>query len=242
MGALYKLTFPSGKSYIGITGKTVAERFRTHVRNAKHRNFAISNAVNKYGVESISIETLFESDDWELLCVLEIDAIKSFNTRSPHGYNTTAGGDGVSDRDEAQTLKMMEAARKPERRKRIAETVNQRLADPEYRELHFKRMLEGRTEEVESRRIAAVKAMLEIRYSDAEYLEKLSNRHKGVENHQSVLSVESVHAIRSLLRKGLPKTEIAKMFGVHPSTIYMIEKKKKWGWLSDRHNDLFGPI
>ena len=92
-GVMYKLDFPNGKSYIGVTKRTVNQRFAKHCNDAKRENFAISRAINKHGKDNIKVNTLVLGS-MDYLFELEKSAIKSFNTRSPNGYNLTDGGEG----------------------------------------------------------------------------------------------------------------------------------------------------
>lgn len=97
-GYLYKLTFPSGKEYIGITTRTVKKRFAAHVSAARAGNTscAVHRAISFYGADSVQIETLL-SARFEFLKEMEQRAIVRFNTLAPHGYNITRGGDSISD-------------------------------------------------------------------------------------------------------------------------------------------------
>lgn len=94
MGALYRLTFPNGKRYIGITSTSVHRRMivhRHHVRTG--RLCARHCAIRKYG--DPAVETLIVANDWNYLCDMEIAAIAAFSTRAPDGYNLTIGGEGI---------------------------------------------------------------------------------------------------------------------------------------------------
>lgn len=90
---LYQLSFPNGKKYIGITSKTVKERFIRHCAPANNKN-ACQRAIHKYGKENVIVTVLAECDNWELLCLSEMEAIEKFNTIAPNGYNLTLGGEG----------------------------------------------------------------------------------------------------------------------------------------------------
>lgn len=92
---LYKLDFPNGKSYIGITNRTAETRFKAHCNPANNRYYC-QNAIHKYGKENIVLTVLATVDNWELLCLAEQEAIEKFNTYAPNGmgYNLTLGGDG----------------------------------------------------------------------------------------------------------------------------------------------------
>jgi group I intron endonuclease len=97
MGCLYRLTFPSGKSYIGITRGDARSRFRVHCVDAKcgKTTSMVWKAIRKYGADSVKVETLVVCDKWDVLCELERRTIKLYATKAPHGYNMTDGGDGV---------------------------------------------------------------------------------------------------------------------------------------------------
>ena len=53
----------------------------------------------------------------------------------------------------------------------------------------------------------------------------------GEKNGQAKLSIGQVLEIRKRLSLGHRKVDIGRSFGVHPSTIYLIEQRKKWGSL-----------
>ena len=98
MGELYRISFPNGKGYIGITAKTARARLATHLSDHKRKECAhlpLYRAIEKYGFESLAVETLAVANDWEYLCDMERAAIVAFGTRSPSGYNATDGGDGA---------------------------------------------------------------------------------------------------------------------------------------------------
>jgi hypothetical protein len=97
MGCLYQLTSPSGKSYIGISSKTAADRFLKHTEHAlgKRQNGVLYSALRKYKPENFKVETLAIANDWDYLADLEIKVIAAFGTRYPSGYNMTDGGEGV---------------------------------------------------------------------------------------------------------------------------------------------------
>lgn len=112
MGCLYRLNFPNGKSYIGITKFTAEERFLVHCAIAMKgkKSWAVHRAIKKYGMENIKVETLIKADELYLF-EAEIKAIRIFNTKQPEGYNLTSGGDGVRGLTE-ETLSKMSASQK----------------------------------------------------------------------------------------------------------------------------------
>ena len=82
MGALYRLDFPNGKSYVGITAKTAAQRFSAHAYSAQKRGAptALGRAIRKYGAEAIKVVALAISNNWEYLQLIERNAIRVFDT------------------------------------------------------------------------------------------------------------------------------------------------------------------
>lgn len=104
MGALYRLDFPNGKSYIGITSGTVGARFIEHVEQTRRqRKWAVHKAILKYGADSVRVVTLVIADSWDYLCLLERKAIEVFGTFGKAGYNLTEGGDGFRGRHTEET-------------------------------------------------------------------------------------------------------------------------------------------
>ena len=91
MGALYRITFPNGKSYIGITSKTAGQRLAVHSYEARRgTKLPLYHAMRKYGADCIALHTLALADDWQELCGMERAAIAEQHTRSPDGYPAIA--------------------------------------------------------------------------------------------------------------------------------------------------------
>lgn len=145
MGALYKLSFPNGKVYIGITDKTVDIRFGRHCIQAhepirKTRNDTpLYRAIRKYGKDSITISTLSSSDEWQWLAQAEILAIKLYKATDPaFGYNVTEGGQGPKGyRHTEQTKRKMSEKAKlrtfsEEHRRKISEAGKGRKLTAEH--------------------------------------------------------------------------------------------------------------
>ncbi len=96
MGIIYRLTFPNGKQYIGLTTQTLKCRLRNHRSSANiGRGGLLYSAIRKYGPRSFNAEEIANSDNFEALKELEKAAIKAHGCRCPNGYNLTDGGDGV---------------------------------------------------------------------------------------------------------------------------------------------------
>ena len=102
MGSIYKITNTvNGKSYIGQTRHDAEKtRIRDHLTGNSKANELVKRAVEKYGRDAFTYEILYDGIIPELLDSYEIEAIKKFNTISPHGYNLTTGGGGGSRSEE----------------------------------------------------------------------------------------------------------------------------------------------
>lgn len=91
MGELYRLDFPSGKSYIGITRHTAQHRYKGHQAcAAKSAKGAVYQAWRKYGPPVLVVLAEMETDE---LYKAEQAAIAEHGTLTPGGYNITPGGD-----------------------------------------------------------------------------------------------------------------------------------------------------
>lgn len=199
-GYLYRLIFPNGKCYIGITSRTVEKRFAEHVASSGggKSDCAVHRAIAKYGHENIKIEEL-ASAEWDSLKTLEIKAISDYNARPPFGYNLTRGGDGVVGFDDVTRAKMGAAniGRKPSK-----ETLAKLSAASK-----------GRTHSKEAKaKISA--AHLGLEFSD-EHRKKLSHaRCKIVASGVSYLTPEGrakLSATSRALRLGVPRSEETKL-------------------------------
>lgn len=99
MFVIYKLSFPSDKSYIGKTKKGINHRVNQHINSAENnRNKCpyLENAIRKYGALNMKSEVVMICDEEFELSAWEIAFISEFNTLYPNGYNLTQGGDGNS--------------------------------------------------------------------------------------------------------------------------------------------------
>ncbi len=92
MFILYKLTFASGKFYIGQTIRNMQTRVTQHRTSVRGGSpLAVHCAWRKYG-EPV-VEIIAEVDSHEALHAAEIAAIGSYDCRAPKGYNISYGGD-----------------------------------------------------------------------------------------------------------------------------------------------------
>lgn len=88
---IYRITHKlSGKSYIGQTIRSLKYRWAQHCRSK--RNYAINNAIRKYGKDAFIIEEIGRYNNLEDLNNAEEYYIDWFNCLAPNGYNLDFGG------------------------------------------------------------------------------------------------------------------------------------------------------
>jgi len=143
MGELYKLDFPNGKSYIGITTKNAAERFKGHRRGARSQKKCalLARAWAKYGEPTLITLAVLEEDD---LPAAEIRAIKAYGTLHPGGYNMLEGGQISPMKDPEIAARV---GRKLKGRKGSAHMAGKKLSDETKAKMSesHKKYWEGRT-------------------------------------------------------------------------------------------------
>ena len=113
---VYMHASPSGKRYIGITGKPVNERWRNGNGYTRHPYFW--QAIQKYGWTSFCHDVLFanltkkEAERLEQICIM---LFRSNNRK--YGYNCSTGGEcgSVGSKRTAEQLKKMSDANKGKR-------------------------------------------------------------------------------------------------------------------------------
>lgn len=90
---VYKHTSPSGKVYIGITGRSPEARWKDGRGYVRHTRFGA--AIKKYGWENFTHEILAENLSADEAKEMEVEFIKLYNSADRRfGYNATRGGDG----------------------------------------------------------------------------------------------------------------------------------------------------
>jgi group I intron endonuclease len=93
---VYKHTCPNGKAYIGITCTGVSRRWRNDGKGYS-RDSCFYNAIRKYGWDNIKHEVLYDGLSEQDAKQKEMELIAYCNTNNrEHGYNLTAGGEGVT--------------------------------------------------------------------------------------------------------------------------------------------------
>ena len=114
---VYKHTSPSGKVYIGITGRSPAKRW-DRGRGYQHcAHFAA--AIRKYGWDNIQHEILAEGLTREAAEAMEIELIANYRSTNPRrGYNIARGGrlSGMSEQGRAKLSQLMTGDNNPTKR------------------------------------------------------------------------------------------------------------------------------
>lgn len=113
---IYMYTLPSGKRYIGKTKRTLSERQGYNFTGYENCT-VLWKAIQKYGVENIRQDILFEndmSDDYasrlEQMCILLFKTNCNKFSSPKFGYNLTDGGDGLTGwHPDEERLKVLQA-------------------------------------------------------------------------------------------------------------------------------------
>jgi len=93
MYAIYIITNSlNGMQYVGITND-IDRRWRRH-RNANDGQF-LHRAIKKHGLDAFVFTHYADAFTVESAKAIERMLIEEHNTRAPHGYNLTEGGDGT---------------------------------------------------------------------------------------------------------------------------------------------------
>jgi len=99
-GIIYKISFPNGKNYIGLTKRVIKKRQGEHKCDSKSGNTrCLYNALRKYkdNLEMAFCEVIDTASSSEELCEKEKMYIQKYNSYYIHGngYNMTYGGEGT---------------------------------------------------------------------------------------------------------------------------------------------------
>jgi hypothetical protein len=144
-GYIYKIPFPNGKCYIGLTTRTLEDRRKEHRRCAKANDTKLLyKALIKYDmIDTFQMTVIDTAETLQELCEKEIAHIEMHNSHyiSGNGYNMTDGGEGTTGYEytEEDKEKMSEAQKKyfedPEARQKLSEIHKKRFKDnPEARQ------------------------------------------------------------------------------------------------------------
>ena len=143
-GYIYKIVFPNGKHYIGLTTTSLEQRTKEHKCCAKSGNTKILyKALRKYDmIDTLELIEIDTADTEEELCEKEIGYILIYNSYymngNGYGYNMTYGGEGTFGHVHAEEAiqKMSEMRKKyfennPEAREKQSEKIKKYYENPE---------------------------------------------------------------------------------------------------------------
>jgi hypothetical protein len=144
-GSIYKIVFPNGKHYIGLTTTSLEQRTKEHKCCAKNGDTkCLYNALRKYDMlDTFDLIEIDTADTLEELCEKEIGYIIEYNSyyMNENGYNMTYGGDGTNGYvfTEEDNRKNSERLKKyyqenPEARQQASEAQKKRFENPEARQ------------------------------------------------------------------------------------------------------------
>ena len=109
------------KKYIGLTTRSIEERFSEHCK----ADTVIGEAIRKYGVDNFMCYEVDKAQSKNELSELEIHYIHHFGTLK-NGYNCTIGGDGVKYDDDVVEVSLN---KKQEHFVRYVEKENEKSLD-----------------------------------------------------------------------------------------------------------------
>jgi predicted GIY-YIG superfamily endonuclease len=99
-GYIYKIVFPNGKHYIGVTTTSLEQRTKEHKWCAKRGDTkCLYNALRKYDmIDTLELIEIDTANTKEELCEKEIGYILIYNSyyMNGNGYNMTYGGEGLN--------------------------------------------------------------------------------------------------------------------------------------------------
>jgi len=99
-GYIYKIVFPNGKHYIGLTIRSIEKRMKEHRKAARRGDTqCLYKAIRKYNmVDTFELIEIDTADSIDELSELEMHYIEEYNSfymdEGNKGYNMTRGGEG----------------------------------------------------------------------------------------------------------------------------------------------------
>lgn len=142
--SVYKITcLVTGKAYIGITSRTVKQRWNEHVAASRRDpDSYFHRAIAVYGADNFLVETICIAFGRENACAIEIALIAEQSTLLPDGYNLSVGGQGAAPLGAAGRERLRELWNDPVFRARMLESFRDREV-PESHKEHLRALAAG---------------------------------------------------------------------------------------------------
>lgn len=86
----------SDRAYVGITSRTLKQRWAEHIYDARRRKTALARAIVRHGKDQFVMEAICSFRSWADACDMEGVLIEQHGTAAPRGYNIRPGGEGVA--------------------------------------------------------------------------------------------------------------------------------------------------
>jgi group I intron endonuclease len=129
MYAIYVITNTvNAKQYVGIAAD-LERRWKRH-RNANEGQL-IHKAIKKYGIDAFVFTHVADAFDAESAKMIERMLIVEHNTKMPHGYNMTDGGDGTMGmvKTEEHKQKLRDSNKKAYKNKDLREKIGKAISN-----------------------------------------------------------------------------------------------------------------
>lgn len=233
-----------GRKYVG-SSVNLHNRFKAHKSQflkKKHHSYHLQNFVNKYGIESLSIEivTLCPPEYCVKLEQWFLDNLK------PEFNNSKKAGSTLGVKFSEEIRKRMSEQRKgkklsPESYKKSGETrkkLGYKLSEEQKEKLRNANKGRLKSEEtIEKIRITSTgrrhteeskRKISEEHLNNKDYIQRMSLRMRGEGSNKAKLKESDIPEIRDLLHQGNSLSSIGKQYGVSHFCIKCIRDKKTW--------------
>ena len=187
---VYKHVCPNGKIYIGITSRSLNERWQ----NGKGYKGYFRKAIDKYGWDNIKHYVLKGDYTESEAKAKEIELIAKYQSNNPeYGYNLTSGGDGTVGFHQPEHVKQAVSNANRKRRKprtygkgrtlteEHKEAISKALKGREFSETHKSNIAKARTGKKASKETREKLSKAHSNISD-ETRRKISEACKGEKN------------------------------------------------------------
>lgn len=250
MWTVYIHKVPNGKVYVGVTSKTLTERWGKHGEGYEGQLFG--KAIKKYGWENVEHEVLATTESKEEAERLECYYIRKYNSNDTNfGYNRASGGyvnSGFTfSHTEEAKIKIGNASRgrkyTDEQRERFSESQKGKIISEEQKE-RLRQIALSMPDKQKNMIAESVKR----RWEEGAYDTREGNFHKGHTPWNKGLTAATDERLKSLSvrRKGWVPSEETRMkmsesrkgkLPWNTTAIYCVETGRKYKSIQDAYRD-----